>query len=335
MSLTVLAKTSEIVWALLESYDIDPLPSFEDAGIDPALRNHIGARIDQAKMDKLWRNAAERSNDPCFGLRAAQLWHPSYLHALGYAWLASPTLRSALERLVRFTHLVAQATETSIEESDDQLIFSWMNHTRTSDDYWHANATMAILITMCRANYGDDLDPAVIRFTHAQPERTGDFYDLFRCPVEFDAPSNQLIIAKQAADKILPGSNHLMEQINDQEIIKYLARLDKNDIIHQVQATIISQLHDGEITDSAIAEALYMSNRTLQRRLEKQETTFVQVLTGVRKNLALKYIQDSELTLTELSFQLGFSELSAFSRAFKNWTGKSPSQFREENQSRT
>jgi len=331
MSLTVLAKTAEIIWALLESYDIDPLPSFEKAGIDPALRCSASARIDQDKMDKLWRSAAERSGDPCFGLRAANVWHPSYLHALGYAWLASPTLRSALDRLARFTHLVTQAAEIDIEESNDQLIFSWVNPTRKSDDYWHANATMAMLITMCRANYGDGLNPEKVCFIHAKPALTGDFFELFRCPVEFDSPSNQLILSSQVVDKTLSGSNHLMEQINDQEIIKYLAKLDKKDIIHQVQATIIALLHDGEISDGSVAEALYMSNRTLQRRLEKQQTTFVQVLTDVRKNLALKYIQDTDLTLTELSFQLGFSELSAFSRAFKNWTGVSPTQFREEN----
>ena len=111
-------------------------------------------------------------------------------------------------------------------------------------------------------------------------------------------------------------------------MIEYLAKLDENDIVQRVKASIIELLPDGKMSDTRVAETLYMSNRTLQRKLEEQGTTFYNILTEIRKEMALKYLKDSQLTLTELSFQLGFSEMSSFSRAFKNWTGQSPREYR-------
>ena len=329
MSPSVLAKTAEIVWVLLESYNINPLPSFQKAGINPSVMGDINARLDQSSMDALWRNAAMRVDDPSFGLRASKIWHPSYLHALGYAWLASPTLRTGVERLARYTSIVSSSTKVVIIENDEKLSIKWHNKTRAQDDYWHGNTTMAILLAMCRANYGQELDPVMVKFIHAEPERTGEFYDLFRCPVSFGAEHNELILTNETADKLLPSSNPLMEKINDQEIIKYLAKLDKDDIIHQVKATILMVLHDGGISAVKVSEELNMSRRTLLRRLKAENTTFIEILTEVRRELAMKYIRDSHLTLTELSFQLGFSEMSSFSRAFKSWTGQAPAAYRK------
>ena len=129
-------------------------------------------------------------------------------------------------------------------------------------------------------------------------------------------------------DKRLPSSNPLLAEINDQLMVKYLAQLDENDIIQRVKAIIIELLPDGKISDVKVAKQLNMSNRTLQRKLQDKGMTFKEVLTDVRKGIAMKYIQDSQLTLTELSFQLGFSGMSAFSRAFKNWTGQCPKDYR-------
>ena len=94
--------------------------------------------------------------------------------------------------------------------------------------------------------------------------------------------------------------------------------------VQKVKNAIIELLPDGRLSDNKVAEALFMSPRNLQRKLEAEGTTFKTLLTEIRRDLALKYIQDTELTLTEISFMLGFSEMSAFSRAFKQWTGKSP-----------
>ncbi|WP_221895433.1 helix-turn-helix transcriptional regulator [Bathymodiolus japonicus methanotrophic gill symbiont] len=111
-------------------------------------------------------------------------------------------------------------------------------------------------------------------------------------------------------------------------MINYLAKLDEDNIVDRVKAVIIEQLPSGGLTDSTVDDALYMSNRTFHRRLQQSETTFRVVLNDLRHELADKYIKDSSLNLNEISFLLGFSELSSFSRAFKRWTGISPRAYR-------
>jgi AraC-like DNA-binding protein len=111
-------------------------------------------------------------------------------------------------------------------------------------------------------------------------------------------------------------------------MVEYLAQLDDDNIIERIKAAIIDQLPSGQVTDSSIADALYLSRRTFHRRLLQQNTTFRAILNEVRQKLASQYITDSSLSLNEISFLLGFAEISSFSRAFKRWTGTSPSAFR-------
>ena len=188
---------------------------------------------------------------------------------------------------------------------------------------------MAILVAMCRANYGPEFNPASVSLTHPAPDCSGKFYELFRCPVNFDAPDNKFTLTLESADKHLQGSNPLLSTLHDQYMINYLSQLDKTKIQERVRAAIIEQLPDGNINDHKVADALYMNVRTLQRRLQKEQTTFKIQLNSVRQELADRYIRDSSKGLAEISYLLGFSEMSSFSRAFKRWTGETPSHYRE------
>ena len=181
---------------------------------------------------------------------------------------------------------------------------------------------------MCRANRGKAFNPVSVSLMHSAPDCASEFYAYFRCPVEFDASENSLIISTEDADKQLAGSNPHLAQLNDQVMIRYLANLDKADIVSRVKATILDQLPSGNITESSVADTLHTSSRTMQRQLQTENSNFKSLLNEVRSELADKYIRDSQLSLTEISFLLGFAEMSSFSRAFKRWKGESPSAFR-------
>lgn len=329
MSLSVLAKSAQMAWLLLESYEVDPEPIFRSLHIDPRTMDDMSARLNQSTVDELWQNVADSVNDPCFGLKIGKQWHPSYMHALGYAWLASSSLHTAFYRLQRFIHVMNQAVKINIDETKDRFSVSTINTVRKKNKSWHADGGLSILMAMCRANYGEELNPLLVTFKHERPDCAGDFYEYFRCEIEFGAKKDVLVFSQEVINKRLPSSNPALAQISDQLMIEYLAKLDENDIEQRVKAAIIKLLPDGRVTDVKIADELYMSNRTLQRKLQEQGTTFKQLMTDVRKELALKYIQDRQMTLTELSFQLGFSQISAFSRAFKDWMGASPRQYRQ------
>jgi len=331
MTHSVLSKTSELVWSLLELYKIDPLPLFRKAHVDPALMKDMSSRTNWTTQDALWQSAAEVIPDPCFGLKLGELWHPSHMHALGYAWLSSSSLSSALHRLKRYIRIASSNIVIELTEEPSQIAIEVRSASpgseRESD--WYADGDMSILLAMCRANYGNSLEPVSVSFKHPAPACAGEFFALFRCPIHFNAERNCMVLSRKDADKRLPGSNKLMSQVHDQEMIRYLARLNEDDIVSRVKNSIIELLPDGRMSDTRVAEDLFMSNRNLQRKLEARHTTFKTILTEVRQELAGKYIEDRQLTLTEVSFLLGFSEMSAFSRAFKQWTGASPSSQRQ------
>jgi len=325
---TVLASTVGLMWKVIESYGLDPEPYFRKARIDPRLINDPQARFNLAQIDETYRELYEKVNDPCMGLKVASHWHPSNLASLGYAWLASSTLYTALNRLSRYVRIINDALAVKLDEVGDNLVITITSDDREMPAYYQDDASSAILMSMCRVNYGMELNPISVSFKHAGSACSGEYYSFFRCPVEFGAESNQIVLPLDAVNKPLTSSNPQLAQINDQVMINYLARLDKDDIVQRVKVAIIDQLPSGNVTEDTVAEVIFISKRSLQRKLNEKGTTFKTILTDVRQDLALKYIHDRKLTLTEISFMLGFSEMSSFSRAFKRWTGESPKEFR-------
>ena len=318
-----------VLWNILESYGIDPEPLFQEMALNPELMRQSGGRYRIDNIDNLWRKASEVIDDPCFGLKAAEVWHPSNLGALGYAMLASNTLRTSLERLVRYLGFLSDEDSMKLDETEEGLRLTLVLSQRNVDKSEQNDAVLAVTLSMCRMNYIEDLAPVSVTLAHPKPSCSPRFFEYFRSPVLFEAPTYSLTLPIEAVDKILPGSNPQLAELNDQVMIQYLAKLDQDHITQKVKATIIDQLPSGSVTDETVARALYMSSRKLQRQLQSAGTTFNTLLNEIRQDLAQKYIRDQDTSMTEIAFLLGFSESSAFSRAFKRWLGVSPTEYRK------
>jgi AraC-like DNA-binding protein len=328
MTATALAASIRPLWTLLKEYGHDPEPLFRNSGIDPELVNDPYARLPVSAVYATWVRASSRIGDPCFGVQAGSHWHPSMFGALGYAWLASDSLRTALERLARYTDLVVEHGAVELSDDREGLTVTLGYEGRPFTLPTLADAQLSILLRLCRLNFGEDLNPAQVTLFHSTPEDPGPFYAYFRCPVVFDTPSDSLTLATEVVDQALPSGNPNLAQINDQEIIRYLAQLDRDQIAQRVKAEIIEQLPSGGILDATVAARLSLGERTLQRRLKDEGTTFKKLLDEVRCELAEAYVRDERWSLTQISYLLGFSEPSAFTRAFRRWTGESPSEYR-------
>jgi AraC-like DNA-binding protein len=323
------ASQLHVLWNILESYRINPAPLFWKAGLNPGVMKQSGGRYRIDNIDNLWRTASEAIDDPCFGLKAAALWHPSNFGALAYAILASHTLRAALERLDRYHRIISDEKFAKLDETEEGLTFTLLHSQEKRDISERNDAVLALLLSMCRMNYVEDLAPVSVTFTHPMPSCSAKFFEYFRCPVFFNAPINSLTLAIEAAEKHLPGAHSRLAELHDQIMIEYLARLDRQHITQQVKAVIVDQLPSGKVTDESVSRVINMSSRKLQRQLESAGTTFNTLLNEIRQDLAKKYLKDQQICLTEIAFLLGFSESSAFSRAFKRWMGVTPSQYRK------
>lgn len=328
--MTVFAPTLGALWKQLEGYGIDPDPVFRDAGIDPETMFDSGARIPTDRQQRLIAEAAKRSGDPAFGLKSADYFRPAHLGALGFAWLASSSLRTAFQRVSRYARVIQENLRVELREEGGLYWVSIDARVPTADEKTREDGQLAAMVTFCRTIAGKDLNPAQACFQQPQPAETGHYFELFRCPVAFGCERTELAFRTADVDKRLTGSNAELAKLNEHVVVRYLAHCEKQDVVNQVKAAIIDGLANGTVTEKSVAGELFTTPRNLHRKLQKENTSFKQLLTEVRRDLAQQYIQDRSKTLTEISFLLGFSEVSSFSRAFKGWTGVPPSAARED-----
>lgn len=336
MNWTTLSSVALVVWRTLEAYRIDPEPLFREAGLNPDLLRDANARYPLRNMQDLWAIAAERTGDPCFGLNTLDHWHPTSLHALGYAWMASTTLRDALHRLQRYAHLVASSTHIDIQPEDDCVAIS-MESKVESLNYVGASvdAGLALLIDMCRLLLGRDYSPDRVEFMRSEPVCRQRYYGVFRAPISFGASANRLLLRAADLDTSLPGGNAELARANEQIIHDYLERFEQSSLSMLVRTRLVDLLPSGEATEDKIARSLNMSLRSLQRRLKGEGTGFKQILDDMRQDLARDYLASSDYSVNEIAYLLGFAEPGNFTRAFKRWHGVPPSRFRADGEQKT
>jgi len=331
MSGTAIATSVRILWRMLEHRDIDPTPLFKEVGLDPEKLNNSRTRYPADLMRLAWTRAAELTGDPGFGLTIAGVWQPTDFHALGYAFMASITLRKALDRLVRYNAVVDNLVSFSVVERGDQVILSYISgHSEIGEPAILEDARWAVVLDMCRHVYGEHLDPLDITFLHPEPSADmGEFFGYFRCPMRFGGPVASMTFPGEVIDKPLPASNRELALSHDRVLTKFVGKLNRDDVVSRVKSAIIENLPSGNLTYKEVADALHMSPRTLQRKLVVEDTSFRKLVEEVRRELAKSYLADDNLTLIEISYLLGFSHQASFFRAFKRWTSFTPQEFRE------
>lgn len=331
MYLTKLASVQLPVWNVIKKYNQDPEDIFRRARLDPSLMHQPGARYALHKIDILWLEASRKINDPCFGLAVASHWHPSNFGTLGYAMLVSKSLRITLERLIRFHKVISDARYGELLEDRAAGLLTLNITASDNPDSPPAreDAALSWIMSVLRVNYNQELTPAAVDFTHPKPENSGRYYEYFRSPIRFNARSAAIHLPLDLVDQPLAGHNEQLDDFGEQMMIQYIESLDEQVLTSRVKKSIVERLPSGDATVDKVAAELFLSTRTLQRMLQQEGSSFLQLLNDTRKELAINYVRDKKLGLTEVAFLLGFSELSTFSRSFKRWTGTSPAQFRK------
>lgn len=326
--------TAMLAWAVviaqaLEHAGVDSQTLFAEADVEYKLAVNPYMRVPTAKMNRLFALAVKTTNDPCFGLHMAEFIHPTTFHALGYSLYASSTLQDYCERLVRFFRIASDNCRHHIEETADEVKLRIEllvpNLAWESQDGWSA-----ALVKFIRAIYRPGFAPVRVHFLRPamDGESQAQFERYFRCPVHYSTNEWALIFRKEDMLAALPGGNHELAVMNDKVVMEYLAHLEKSDLGNLVRTHIIKLLPSGHCSKETIAARLAMSPRTLQSKLELQGTTYQDILDQTRRDLAINYMNNQHTSISEITYLLGFSDTSNFGRAFKRWTGQSPSQFR-------
>jgi AraC-like DNA-binding protein len=327
---TTMGSVAGLIATTLRAYGCDPEPLFVAAGLDPGRVTDPNARFPMLRMQKLWKLAVSATGEPCLGLVAARQFQPAMLHGLGLAWLVSDTLLDAFGRLVRYARLINSDLHFRLEEHPDTIdLIAMLPEMLPSDfEYTAADLGIAAFLRMCQITAGQPILPRHVTLQRPQPYCLVQFKEMFGTSIEYGTPENRLCFDRQLLTSHLASANPELARINDQVVTDYLARFDRESITMQVRSKIIHQLPDGIPRQEVIADTLHVSLRSLQRRLKEEDTSFKDLLEETRQQLAQQYLRDTRRSIGEITYLLGFSEPSNFTRAFKRWTGKSPAQYR-------
>lgn len=329
---TAMHSWAVVIAQTLEHMGVDSQAIFAEADVEYKLAVNPYMRVPTAKMNRLFALSVAATNNPCFGLLMHEFIHPTTFHALGYSLFASSTLQDYFERLVRFFRIASDNCRHHIEETDTALKLRIEllvpNLSYETQDGW-----TAALVKFTRQIFKPTFNPTRITLPRPQlaERHQNQFSEYFKCDIEFASHEWALYFDKEAVLAPLPGGNHELALINDQVVMEYLAKLEKSNLLNLVRSHIIKQLPAGACSKELIAAKLNISSRSLQNKLDLLNTSYQDVLDQTRKDLALKYIENQHTSISEITYLLGFSDTSNFSRAFKRWLGCTPSQYRAAN----
>jgi AraC-like DNA-binding protein len=176
-----------------------------------------------------------------------------------------------------------------------------------------------------------DIHPTHVNLTEEMPLDLDAYEQLFTCPINFSGKENSLFFLKKDMLEPLVTSDDQLSDIHDQNLQVYRDRIKVQTFADKVKAILMEQLPSGEPKQETIAKLLHVSASTLKRRLKEEDVTYKSLLDETRPPLSLKYLVQESLSLTEITYLLGFSQSSAFTRAFKRWQGVSPKIFVQNN----
>ena len=318
---------------------VEKLIAREHGDVD-SIFGSAGVRVDDldspinelilSQFCELFEIAARDTGNDNFGLDFGDGFLPKQLGPIGYAAISSPTLSAAITNLIRYFPAHQEKSTLCIIPDKDVLWLSYrIDDPRIVNRRQDAELSLCMFRNIFRTALGEDWQPLEVRFEHDRPENWDQHETIFGAPAKFNRRTNAFAFRRKDLDARMPTQDSYLFAIIT-PFLESRCRLAENpeDFATMVRNQIKMFLGDKLPTVAEIAHVLGISSENFHRRLKQQGLLFPDLLRAARQELALHYLNDSNLSLTEIAYDLGYSELSAFSRAFRNWTGMSPQRYR-------
>jgi AraC-like DNA-binding protein len=303
---------------------------FGRSGIDPEQLLHPTLSLPLTNYCKVLEEAARQTGCDNFGLRYGQQFQPQALGLLGYIGLCSPTLEAALINFSEAFPFHQHSTLIELVDQGECYRFDYqVRHGAIHERRQDAELTMGMALNLVRHVLGPDWAPRQVAFEHARPQDWHEHRDVFHTDVQFAQGCNSLLIPKsELIGKAMPGSDPILLMLIKDAIRQLGDNGSETTLLERARQTILATLHLGEPALDEIAHNLGLSEWALQRKLRDHGLSFTQLVDQIRQETALAHLKQQSLSVTQLASLLGYSETSAFSRAFKRWFGVSPKQWR-------
>lgn len=312
-----------------EKGDVDRV--FGHAGISPEIVGSPTLRLSLSSYCRLFEESARLTRNSNFGLWFGNSFKPRDLGLVGYAALSAPTLGVALDTLADLFPLHQQSSSVGLAKSPDGLVRLEyrINAPQIIDRRQDAELSLGMRLNLIREAMGPNWAPDEVHFEHPQPEGWREHERAFGAPVFFSQPTNALVFRPQVLKHSMPGTDPqlmwamrlCLETISERNRVRFT-------VTDRVQTAVRAKLPEGFPPLEAIAAELHLSPGTIQRELRYDGLSYATLVENTRRDLAISYVRQHHLSFSEIAFLVGYSELSAFSRAVRRWTGLSPRAFR-------
>lgn len=303
------------------------------AGVDAGLMQQPNSRVPATVMERLWPLAERLTSDVDIGLHSAATYNPGALSIVGYVILSCRTAGEALDRLARYAPLLNDGLQVELVHRGDRTCCQFGPLTGI-DSFLHRSPRQAIETFACGV-VGTlsrlataALLPLEVTFRHPAPPSITEHRRLLGPAVRFEQAENAVVYARRSLEIAFISADPALLEVFEGDARRRLEGLAARGGVSGRVLTLLAARLRGSVPPLAeVASELAMSERSVQRSLTEERTSYRQLVDEVRKSLALEHLSRPGTSATDVAFLLGFSEPSAFTRAFRRWTGAPPTEF--------
>jgi len=309
---------------------LDTRQILDAARLDPATLQDPDARIPLEQVEAVWQKAYEISQDPNLALHAIEVLPFGAYRVIDFIAASAPTVGAALAKVSDYFPIIHDVVRLPYAVGERHVTFTAEAPSRPSAiTRPYAEYVLAAVFLRTRIATNQRFPLMRVEFSHPRPEDIREHERIFECPVRFGADACRLVIAREVWDTPRTGGNPDLFAVLDSHARMLLHRIpNRPGIVDRVRAAIEAELRGGNPKLESIAKQLAMSPRTLQRRLREEGVVFNDMLDSLRFQAAKSYLAQRDVAGTEVAYLLGFAELSSFHRAFRRWSGRTPTEYR-------
>ena len=325
------AMLSRLVADRLRAAGVDLKSVLKRAGIPQRQIDDPDERLPANCQVALLKAAAAVLDDDLLGFRLAQSVDCRKAGLLYYVFASSATLNEAISRCARYSRVANEAVVLQLLEGSRPVIRLGYTGIARHTDVQQMEFLMAFLLRLCRQTTGQQLVPERVSMMHFRPTVAPELAQFFGARVEFGSDFDEIVLPSGAGDLRLVNADPYLNKIIVKNCEAFLAKRRTNvgPFRIRVENAIAPLLPHASARASVIAQSFGMSERTMERKLAQEGSTFSEILQQLRSEMAIQYVEDPSLPISRIAWLLGFEEVSAFSNAFKRWTGKSPRRMRD------
>ncbi len=277
---------------------------------------------------KLWDEIARRSGSASFGLEAGLDLPVGHFDLHEYLVRCSPTLGAGLRRAFQFVALASTRGHLEVEAIGDELRI--VNRPPAITSRHSHDCILYTIVTIVRRAAGRQIPLVRLELMASEPATTTLLRATFACPIVFAQPANVIVFARKYEDLELPARDARLAALIERHARAMVEALgdDRASTSDRVRRSLFQYLQTEHMTLERVARTIGVSARTLQRELRDEGTSFRDLVDEVRRDIAISHMANSDLPITSIAMLLDFSDVSAFHRSFRRWTGQAPAAYR-------